>query len=143
MMEDDDDPYGTGEASSSSLAFAFDNLAEADDDIVVMGQPAPTARPGESKTKQPGATDTWHDGRPVLPGFVLDPLSAPTDKWSVNHSLSMGFGCLTGLGSKCQKYRRIGDLVPLESGARQEDGMNSQERRWRKRRSFVAHRGAL
>ena len=83
MLDDDDDPYGTADASSSSLAFAFDNNAEADDDIVVMGQPAPTARPGDLRKNQPGAPDTWHDGRPVLAGFVLDPLGVPTDKWSV------------------------------------------------------------
>lgn len=80
-IEDDDDPYGNAEASSSSLAFAFDNNAEADDDIVVMGQPAPTPRNGSSNVQKPGATDTWHDGRPMLSGFVLDPLGVPTDKW--------------------------------------------------------------
>lgn len=79
MQDDDDDPYGTAEASSSSLAFAFDNNAEADDDIVVMGEPAPKT----DKPKPPGSTDTWHDGRPVLQGFVLDPLGVPTDKWYV------------------------------------------------------------
>lgn len=27
--------------------------------------------------------DRWHDGRPILGGFALDPLGVPTDKWCV------------------------------------------------------------
>lgn len=80
--DDDDDPYGTTGASSSSLAFAFDNNAEQDDDIVVMGESSkPTKRPSDPSNRSTASSDTWHDGRPVLPGFVLDPLGVPTDKW--------------------------------------------------------------
>jgi G patch domain-containing protein 1 len=80
--DDDDDPYGTTGASSSSLAFAFDNKVEQDDDIVVMGEPSkPTKRPLDTSKRPAASTDTWHDGRPVLQGFVMDPLGVPTDKW--------------------------------------------------------------
>lgn len=80
--DDDDDPYGTTGASSSSLAFAFDNATEQNDDVIVMGEMSkPAGRSQNPTPRQPGSTDTWHDGRPVLPGFVLDPLGVPTDKW--------------------------------------------------------------
>jgi G patch domain-containing protein 1 len=80
--DDDDDPYGTTGASSSSLAFAFDNAAEQNDDVIVMGEMAkPADRSQPQAPRKTGSTDTWHDGRPVLAGFVLDPLGVPTDKW--------------------------------------------------------------
>lgn len=79
-MDDDDDPYGETEASSSSLAFAFDNRAENDDEVIVMGEPVPAPTAG---TRKSGSTDTWHDGRPVLSGFEMDPLGVPADKWWV------------------------------------------------------------
>lgn len=37
---------------------------------------------GPSKDYATGS-DRWHDGRPVLEGFALDPLGVPTDKWWV------------------------------------------------------------
>jgi G patch domain-containing protein 1 len=79
--DDDDDPYGSTNASSSSLAFAFDNAAEQNDDVIVMGEIAKPDRSQAGAPRKSGSTDTWHDGRPVLPGFVLDPLGVPTDKW--------------------------------------------------------------
>lgn len=83
--DDDDDPYGTTGASSSSLAFAFDNATEQNDDVIVMGELAkPADRSQAGTSRKPGSTDTWHDGRPMLQGFVLDPLGVPTDKWSAH-----------------------------------------------------------
>lgn len=63
---------------STSLAFAFDQ--NADDDVITMGGPS-----SREQRTQPGdyaqSGDRWHDGRPVLSGFALDPLGVPTDKW--------------------------------------------------------------
>lgn len=48
----------------------------------------PTSMSFSSKKTQSSDIDTsrWHDGRPVLPGFELDPLGVPTDKWLVPHT---------------------------------------------------------
>jgi G patch domain-containing protein 1 len=55
---------------------------EQNDDVIVMGEVLKSAGRSQNQTpRQFGSTDTWHDGRPVLPGFVLDPLGVPTDKW--------------------------------------------------------------
>ncbi|WVQ79390.1 hypothetical protein IAT38_001487 [Cryptococcus sp. DSM 104549] len=86
-LDDDDDPYGAG-PSTSSLAFAFDHGDEADDDVIVMGGASqrpglgsgmPGSRGGQSSSA--GSDDRWHDGRPVLAGFMLDPDGVPADKW--------------------------------------------------------------
>ncbi|KAL7424940.1 hypothetical protein Q5752_000627 [Cryptotrichosporon argae] len=70
-MDDDDDPYAV---SDSRPTYVFDGTDDADD-VVVMGEPARPTR------NAPRGTDTWHDGRPVLPSFTLDPLGVPADKW--------------------------------------------------------------
>jgi G patch domain-containing protein 1 len=77
-MDEDDDPYGAGPSGSDHhLAFEHDE----EDEVVVMGE-----RPGLGSSSRPAATEAgganhWHDGRPVLPTFQLDPLGVPTDKW--------------------------------------------------------------
>lgn len=85
--DDDDDPYGdagAGASSSSALAFAFDQGGE-DDDVIVMGGPSKvvsTSRNGQTGKDAPvDDKNRWHDGRPVLAGFELDPLGVPADKW--------------------------------------------------------------
>jgi G patch domain-containing protein 1 len=88
--EEEDDIYntaGTAGASSSSRAFAFDT-AEPDEDVVVMGGPsrADANRPDRAGRAVLGRTvpddvERWHDGRPVLVGFMLDPKGVPPDKW--------------------------------------------------------------
>lgn len=84
-MDDEDDPYSTTEASTSARPFAF---TEEDEDMpVVIGGPGPSSlshfTPTFTGTGKNTDLDTsrWHDGRPVLPGFELDPLGVPTDKW--------------------------------------------------------------
>ncbi|ORY34948.1 hypothetical protein BCR39DRAFT_563551 [Naematelia encephala] len=83
--EDDEDPYGVSHTGGDGLHFAFDTNEE-DGDIVVMGGPSRQPSSIKSGTNGAGrqpldADDRWHDGRPVLPGFVLDPLGVPTEKW--------------------------------------------------------------
>ncbi|WVR08224.1 hypothetical protein IAU60_005271 [Kwoniella sp. DSM 27419] len=86
-LDEDDDPYA--EAGPSSRPFAFEMNAD-DDDIIVMGssdQPGLGAnasrlnRPGKENLMHGIAQDAWHDGRPVLAGFALDPKGVPPDKW--------------------------------------------------------------
>lgn len=77
--DDDDDPYAAG--PSSAGAFAFEH-GDGDDDVIVMGGKE------ESQDRNRGTDyaprdDRWHDGRPILGGFALDPLGVPTDKWYV------------------------------------------------------------
>ncbi|EAL20787.1 hypothetical protein CNBE1490 [Cryptococcus deneoformans B-3501A] len=81
---EDDDPYAVG-PSTSSRPFAFDHNDD-EDDVIVMGG---SARPGlgmgstdvQGGKKAVDAEDHWHDGRPVLVGFMLDPEGVPQDKW--------------------------------------------------------------
>ena len=81
MDDDEDDPYGA--SSSAKVEYVFDNTVDQDDDVVVMGGPSrPTERSGASITGRGAEGDErWHDGRPVLAGFSLDPLGVPPDKW--------------------------------------------------------------
>ncbi|ODO06894.1 hypothetical protein I350_04254 [Cryptococcus amylolentus CBS 6273] len=78
MNEDDDDPYSAGPSGSH---YAFDNHEQPEDEIITLG---PKAGLGSS-TSRPSSTsvshDTWHDGRPILPRFVLDPKGVPQDTW--------------------------------------------------------------
>lgn len=84
--DEDDDPYGAEGSGSNSRHFAFDN-GEVEDEVIVMGGPSkpPTRESNGHKALvgEGNGTDTWHDGRPVLAGFALDPLGVPTDKWLV------------------------------------------------------------
>lgn len=81
MEDDEDDPYG---ASTSGVGpYVFDNAADNNDEIIVMGRPS---RPGLSSGAANGGRgkegdERWHDGRPLLSGFQLDPLGVPPDKW--------------------------------------------------------------
>lgn len=84
-VDDDDDPYGQAGPSSSSRHFAFDHD---EDDAITIGGPSTlrasaSSFPSHVDHSRRSATDTahYHDGRPVLSGFELDPLSAPPDKW--------------------------------------------------------------
>ncbi|TYJ57838.1 hypothetical protein B9479_001448 [Cryptococcus floricola] len=78
MNEDDDDPYSAGPSGSH---YAFDNHEQPEDEIITLG---PKAGLGSS-TSRPSSTsvshDTWHDGRPILPRFVLDPKGVSQDTW--------------------------------------------------------------
>lgn len=84
LDDEGDDPYAVG-PSTSSRSFAFDHNDD-EDDVIVMGGPA---RPGlgigstdvRGGKKTVGGQDHWHDGRPVLVGFMLDPKGVPQDKW--------------------------------------------------------------
>lgn len=84
LDDEGDDPYAVG-PSTSSRSFAFDHNDD-EDDVIVMGGPA---RPGLGigstdvlgGKKTVGGQDHWHDGRPVLVGFMLDPKGVPQDKW--------------------------------------------------------------
>ncbi|WWC95390.1 hypothetical protein V866_002252 [Kwoniella sp. B9012] len=85
QLDDDDyDPYS--EAGPSSRPLAFDG-SDDDDEVIMMGG---STRPGlgskSNKENRYSAgrevqQDTWHDGRPVLKGFALDPKGVPQDKW--------------------------------------------------------------
>lgn len=67
--------------SSQARVYAFD-ANENEDDVINIGGPSRSVPnfkpPGEAA---PADTTRWHDGRPVLPGFELDPLGVPPDKW--------------------------------------------------------------
>lgn len=84
LDDEGDDPYAVG-PSTSSRSFAFDHNDD-EDDVIVMGGPARPG-PGIGSTdvlggkKTVGGQDHWHDGRPVLVGFMLDPKGVPQDKW--------------------------------------------------------------
>ncbi|WRT69506.1 uncharacterized protein IL334_006492 [Kwoniella shivajii] len=90
LDNDNDDPYA--EAGPSSRRLAFD-LADDDDDVIMMGG---SSRPGLGSRsnkenvggRQSSGQDTWHDGRPVLLGFALDPKGVPPDKWFVMPDIS-------------------------------------------------------
>jgi G patch domain-containing protein 1 len=78
--EDEEDPYGP--AGSTDRPYAFDN-GDGDDDVIMMGGPSRTApRSDQNRSRAPADDlERWHDGRPVLTGFSLDPLGVPPDKW--------------------------------------------------------------
>ncbi|WWD20137.1 hypothetical protein CI109_104613 [Kwoniella shandongensis] len=91
VVEDEDDDLYGGPSGSSSQHFAFNHGDEEDDDVIVMGGPS-TSRPGLGSRRGPGrerppfdggagGDERWHDGRPVLVGFALDPKGVPPDKW--------------------------------------------------------------
>ncbi|KLT41563.1 DUF1604-domain-containing protein [Cutaneotrichosporon oleaginosum] len=75
--EDDHDPYGAD--ATDRTHYVFDD-EDVDGDMIVLGQP------GASNTVADGArnaasAERWHDGRPVLAGFALDPKGVPTETW--------------------------------------------------------------
>lgn len=88
--DEDDDPYtSTAGPSNSNRHFAFD---DGEDEPIVIGDTSTSSSTGASRFGRPGASrDTYgqssvdpnryHDGRPVLAGFELDPLGVPADKW--------------------------------------------------------------
>jgi G patch domain-containing protein 1 len=82
-MDDDDDPYSLAGPSTSARPFAFTD--EDEDMPVVIGGPADpplsSSIPPPSRSRSDLDTTRWHDGRPVLNRFELDPLGVPTDKW--------------------------------------------------------------
>ncbi|WVW86716.1 hypothetical protein I302_108770 [Kwoniella bestiolae CBS 10118] len=86
QLDDDEfDPYS--EAGPSSRPLAFDGLDEEDEVIMMGGSTRPGLGSGSNRNKENRFTgmdvqqDTWHDGRPVLKGFALDPKGVPPDKW--------------------------------------------------------------
>ncbi|WVQ96167.1 hypothetical protein IAU59_003270 [Kwoniella sp. CBS 9459] len=83
--DDYDDPYA--EAGPSTRQLAFDHGDNEEEDVIVMGS---SDRPGLGMSaKRPhgrdkadrNGEDRWHDGRPVLVGFALDPKGVPPDRW--------------------------------------------------------------
>lgn len=72
--DDEEDPYTTTSGADRTV-YAFDD-GEADD-VVMVGQQSdrPVAAPKVQDENH------WHDGRPILQGFVLDPKGVPKDKW--------------------------------------------------------------
>lgn len=89
-MDDEDDPYAIAGPSTSARPFAFTDADEDEDMPVVIGGSAgpsrlpPSARDMSSSSRGGRSdidTTRWHDGRPVLSGFELDPLGVPADKW--------------------------------------------------------------
>lgn len=79
--------------SSQSRAYAFD-ANENEDDVINIGGPSRSG-PKFKPPSEAAPTDTtrWHDGRPVLPGFELDPLGVPPDKWFVPRCAYHEQGC--------------------------------------------------
>lgn len=79
--EDDDDPYGA--STSGATEYVFDNAGDKDEDIIIMGGRSRSAsKPGgPSGGRGREGDERWHDDRPVLAGFELDPLGVPPDKW--------------------------------------------------------------
>ncbi|WWC73506.1 uncharacterized protein I206_107477 [Kwoniella pini CBS 10737] len=77
----EDDPYV--EAGPSSRHLAFDSMDD-EDEIIMMGGSRPGLGSRSNKENRfDGPQDTWHDGRPVLAGFSLDPKGVPPDTWFV------------------------------------------------------------
>lgn len=122
-MDDDDDPYGAG-PSIDKRHYAFDQDEE--DDVIVMGGPAKSSTGQKAQT---GGPDRWHDGKPVLVGFVMDPKGVPEDKWWVIHLQTISDS--TGLPSPT--FHPIGNRVLPVSGGRQ--------RTLRSLRTFAVHQG--
>lgn len=60
--------------------YVFDNMEE-EDEMIVMGGGTSTTASSKPKPKTTGSGDRWHDGRPVLVGFVLDVKGIPPEKW--------------------------------------------------------------
>lgn len=105
LDEDDDDPYSiTGPSTGGGGRFAFNNDEDEDDNIIIGESSSfrnPNIQPkgpgfgsgnergqsrfsGSTRNGMNGDEDDknrWHDGRPVLNGFELDPLGVPPDKW--------------------------------------------------------------
>jgi len=84
--DDDDDPYGA--STSGAGEYVFDNGGEKEDEIIVMGGPSRQTMSSRSRDDRRGkeGDERWHDGRPVLAGFALDPLGVPPDKWFASGS---------------------------------------------------------
>jgi G patch domain-containing protein 1 len=81
--DEEDDPYGSGpSAGLDSRHYAFDH-GEEDNDVIVMGdQPSSKdTRDSRGGNRASASGDHWHDGRPVVVGFILDIKGAPKDKW--------------------------------------------------------------
>lgn len=76
--DDDDDPYGAD--ATDRTHYVFDNEDAAADDMIVLGQPD-SSGPASDKPRAGGSSDRWHDGRPVLTGFILDPKGVPKETW--------------------------------------------------------------
>lgn len=71
--DDEEDPYTTTSGADRTV-YAFDD--EDEDNFVMVGQQS-------ARSDRPRVQDEnhWHDGRPILRGFVLDPKGVPKDKW--------------------------------------------------------------
>lgn len=83
VAEDDEDDMFSAGPSRDSLHYAFDS-GEVDDDTIVLGQTGTSGGDTTAVTSAtPGSTDRWHDGRPIMAGFILDPKGVPQDKWFV------------------------------------------------------------
>lgn len=76
--DDEEDPYTTTSGEDRTV-YAFDDGDDAD--VIMVGQQS-------EGSKEPKVRDGnhWHDGRPIMQGFVLDPNGVPKDKWYVENS---------------------------------------------------------
>lgn len=100
VEEDDMDIY-TSELgdlrSAAGRTLAYDRGSDEDEDggVVLLGSSkigqGRTARQEQSaksdRSHKPSSASRgrlWHDGRPVIPGFIVDEHSVKTDKWQVN-----------------------------------------------------------
>ncbi|EIW71722.1 hypothetical protein TREMEDRAFT_27509 [Tremella mesenterica DSM 1558] len=76
--DEEDDPYAeAGPSTRPHLVFEPDE----EDEVIVMGGPVLKSSGPLSEKPHGNDKNHWHDGKPVLPNFELDPLSVPTDKW--------------------------------------------------------------
>lgn len=95
--EDDMDIYHTESSRAEHGGRTAYDLDEHNDDVVLLGPGvvgADKARRGIQRSaeegrisKRPPLRETsreghvWSDGKPVLPGFVIDPSATAQDKW--------------------------------------------------------------
>ncbi|KAJ9099847.1 hypothetical protein QFC21_003849 [Naganishia friedmannii] len=96
--EDDMDIYNSDSIQPRHESRMAYDLADHDDDIVLLGPgsvgadrtqrrgPRPSADDGRTFKKPRQAEErrdgnVWNDGKPVLPGFMIDPKATTQDKW--------------------------------------------------------------
>lgn len=72
------------------------------------------------KARRPLSTHNFHDGRPVLPGFVLSDKPVAEDTWfvSLHRCRVNGLSVFFHLGSRSPMFRKAGRLILTVSGRR-------------------------
>jgi hypothetical protein len=96
--EDDLDIYNSDTIHPRQNSRMAYDLAEHDDDIVLLGPGSVGADKGQRRIPRASEDDgrtfkkprqaeevqdgnVWNDGKPVLPGFMIDPKATMQDKW--------------------------------------------------------------